>query len=131
MSKGLDLLAIDLGASSGRAMLGQFDGERVRLRELHRFSNGPVGLPDGIHWEMMSKEPLKKDGTFDTVNTSFWDSRTQTYRSFTRYFEGLVNDSDEVDVLGADNINIRAINLARGINILHAYQPLTIVCFGL
>ena len=53
MSKELDLVAIDLGASSGRAMLGQFDGERVRLRELHRFSNGPVGLPDGIHWDVL------------------------------------------------------------------------------
>jgi len=53
MSKGLDLVAIDLGASSGRAMLGQFDGNRVSLRELHRFSNGPVRLPDGIHWDVL------------------------------------------------------------------------------
>lgn len=53
MGKELDLVAIDLGASSGRAMLGQFDGERVRLRELHRFSNGPVALPDGIHWDVL------------------------------------------------------------------------------
>jgi len=68
-----------------------------------------MSSPDGIHWELMSNEPLNMVGTFDTVNTSFWDSNTQTYRSFTRYFEDLGEDSDEVDLLGADNINIRAI----------------------
>lgn len=44
-------LAIDLGAESGRAMLGRFDGERVTLDELHRFPNEPVRLPSGLHWD--------------------------------------------------------------------------------
>ncbi|MDQ3855235.1 MAG: FGGY family carbohydrate kinase, partial [Chloroflexota bacterium] len=43
-------LTVDLGAESGRALLGRFDGERVDLRELHRFPNEPVRLPDGLHW---------------------------------------------------------------------------------
>ena len=46
-------LAIDLGAESGRAMLGAFDGERLTLSELHRFGNGPVRLPDGLHWDVL------------------------------------------------------------------------------
>jgi rhamnulokinase len=46
-------LALDLGAESGRAMLGQFDGERIRLSEVHRFPNGPVHLPDGLHWDVL------------------------------------------------------------------------------
>jgi rhamnulokinase len=47
-----DLLAFDLGAESGRAILGRFDGERLRLIEVHRFANGPVRAPDGLHWNV-------------------------------------------------------------------------------
>jgi rhamnulokinase len=53
MSGRPSFLAFDLGAESGRAMLGQFDGERVRLSQVHRFPNGPVRLPDGLHWDVL------------------------------------------------------------------------------
>lgn len=43
-------LAIDIGASGGRAILGSFDGERVALKEVHRFENGPLALPGGLFW---------------------------------------------------------------------------------
>ena len=39
--------AIDLGAESGRVMLGRFDGDRLALEEAHRFPNVPVRLPTG------------------------------------------------------------------------------------
>jgi len=44
-------LAIDLGASSGRAVLGAFDGRKLSLREMSRFPNGPLSLPTGLHWD--------------------------------------------------------------------------------
>jgi rhamnulokinase len=50
----LQLLAIDLGAESGRAILGSFDGERIQLSEVHRFANTPVPLPDGLHWNVLA-----------------------------------------------------------------------------
>ena len=59
MSHQHNFLAFDLGAESGRAVLGQFDGERLRLSEVHRFPNGPVRLPDGggtgyrLHWDVL------------------------------------------------------------------------------
>ena len=38
----LKMLAIDLGASSGRGIVGKFDGNRLTLEENHRFPNEPV-----------------------------------------------------------------------------------------
>ncbi|MGE5598681.1 MAG: FGGY family carbohydrate kinase, partial [Bacteroidota bacterium] len=50
---GLKLLAFDLGAESGRAVLGRLDGRRLALTEVHRFANEPVLLPDGLHWDAL------------------------------------------------------------------------------
>jgi hypothetical protein len=69
--------------------------------------------PDGIHWELMQEEPLEMEGTFDTVNTAFWDARTQSYVGYTRYFEDLAMDDEESDLLGTDNVHIRAIQSSR------------------
>ncbi len=44
-------LAIDLGAESGRAMLGTIAGGKLELEELHRFANTPVRVPTGLHWD--------------------------------------------------------------------------------
>jgi len=46
-------LAIDLGASSGRVLLGRWDGVRFGLEELHRFPNTPVQLPGRLHWDIL------------------------------------------------------------------------------
>ena len=47
-----DYLALDLGAESGRGVLGAFDGERLTLDEVHRFPNGPVKMLDTLHWDV-------------------------------------------------------------------------------
>ena len=51
MAKIRNLLAFDLGASNGRAILGQFDGERITLRELHRFENNYVEMNGVFYWD--------------------------------------------------------------------------------
>jgi rhamnulokinase len=53
MSRVQSFLALDLGAESGRAMVGRFDGERLQITEAHRFPNVPVRLPDGLHWDIL------------------------------------------------------------------------------
>ena len=45
-------LAIDLGAESGRAMVGVLDDGRLALNEVHRFDNVPCRLPSGLHWSV-------------------------------------------------------------------------------
>ena len=45
-------LAFDLGAESGRAILGILSGANLALRELHRFPNTPVHLPQGMYWNV-------------------------------------------------------------------------------
>jgi rhamnulokinase len=47
------LLAFDLGAESGRGVLGRFDGQRLRLEVIHRFPNGPVRTLDSLHWDVL------------------------------------------------------------------------------
>ncbi len=46
-------LAFDLGAESGRGVLGRFDGTRIDLEEIHRFANGPVRVQDALHWDAL------------------------------------------------------------------------------
>ena len=53
MGVGQQFLAFDLGAESGRGVLGHFDGERLNLEELHRFPNGGVRVLDSLHWDVL------------------------------------------------------------------------------
>lgn len=47
-----NLLAFDLGASNGRAILGQFDGEKITMSELHRFENNYVEMNGVFYWDL-------------------------------------------------------------------------------
>src|SRR3984957_17640636 len=47
------LLAFDLGAESGRGLVGSFDGERLGLDVVHRFPNGAVQTLDTLHWDVL------------------------------------------------------------------------------
>ncbi|MEU5216644.1 FGGY-family carbohydrate kinase [Streptomyces sp. NPDC020807] len=46
--------AVDLGATSGRVILGRVGPDRLDLTEVHRFPNTPVRLPDGLRWDVLS-----------------------------------------------------------------------------
>jgi rhamnulokinase len=53
MSTTANFIAVDLGASNGRVLVGEWDGVRFGLRELHRFPNGPYNVMGRMHWDVL------------------------------------------------------------------------------
>src|SRR5512137_703889 len=49
----LRMVALDLGAESGRAVVGTFDGDRLAVEDAHRFPNVPVSLAGTLHWDFL------------------------------------------------------------------------------
>ena len=74
------VLAFDFGASSGRAMIGEYDGEKITLKEVHRFSNDPVIVGDTMHWDTLRlfyevKQGMikaKHAGGFQSIAVDTW-----------------------------------------------------------
>ncbi len=54
MTKTTNFLAFDLGAESGRAVVGRFDGEQLVLEEVHRFPNSPVRVYPSLYWNVLN-----------------------------------------------------------------------------
>ena len=74
------VLAFDFGASSGRAMIGTYEGGKLELKEIHRFSNDPVNLNGTLYWDVLRlffeiKQGITKavnDGGFDAIGIDTW-----------------------------------------------------------
>lgn len=74
------VLAIDFGASSGRAIVGTFNGEKIVLDEIHRFSNDPVSVNGTMYWDVLRlyheiKQSLikaKEYGKIDSLGIDTW-----------------------------------------------------------
>ena len=69
MGKKYKFLAFDFGASSGRAMLATFDGEKITLEEKHRFSNDPVNINGDLHWDVLRLFFEIKQGILKCANS--------------------------------------------------------------
>ena len=69
MKKQYKFLAFDFGASSGRAMLATFDGEKITLEEKHRFSNDPVSVNGDLHWDILRLFFEIKQGILKCANS--------------------------------------------------------------
>ncbi|HET6878746.1 MAG TPA: rhamnulokinase family protein [Pirellulales bacterium] len=55
-------LAVDLGASGGRVLGGTFDGERVRVEELHRFEHHAIEAAGSLYWNVLELWSQMRDG---------------------------------------------------------------------
>ena len=73
-------LALDLGAESGRGVVGSFDGERLALEEVRRFPNLPVRVLGRLHWDVLRQwEEVKatlaecrKSGALEGIGVDTW-----------------------------------------------------------
>ena len=82
MARACNYLAIDLGAESGRTIVGVLDGKHLSLTETHRFANGPVRVNDGLHWNVLrlwsdikegiGRTSAKIDKTLDSIGLDTW-----------------------------------------------------------
>jgi len=69
--------AVDLGASSGRVMVGRVSPESLELTEAHRFANRPVRVPEGLRWDVLALyagvlDGLRAAGQVDSVGIDSW-----------------------------------------------------------
>ena len=76
----MKILAFDYGASSGRAIIGRFDGKKIELEEIHRFLNEPVEINGALYWDILrlfhelKQGVLKADklGGADSMGIDTW-----------------------------------------------------------
>ena len=74
------VLAIDFGASGGRAMIGTLQEGKISIEEIHRFSNDPVILRGTMYWDVLRlfheiKQSLikaKQHGKIDSIAVDTW-----------------------------------------------------------
>jgi rhamnulokinase len=69
--------AVDLGASSGRVMVGRAGPDTLELTEAHRFPNRPVRVPEGLRWDILALyagvlDGLRAAGQVDSVGIDSW-----------------------------------------------------------
>lgn len=69
----MKILAFDYGASSGRSIIGDFDGNKLTLTETHRFNSDPVMLGDVFTWDFLRLFFEMKKGITNTVNMGYKD----------------------------------------------------------
>ncbi len=78
MSSSVRVAAVDLGATSGRVMVGDVGPGRLDLTEVHRFANRPVTAPDGsLRWDLggLHEEVLTglgAAGPVDSIGVDSW-----------------------------------------------------------
>ena len=72
-------LAFDLGAESGRAMVGSLDRGVLGLREIHRFANDPIREADSLRWdiprlwaEIRRGIQIASEQRFESVGVDCW-----------------------------------------------------------
>lgn len=109
--------AVDLGATSGRVMLGYVEDGMLRLEQVARFPNGPVAGPDGLHWDFTALYRHVIDGLAEAVRREPGIASIGIDSWAVDY--GLVHG----DELLAEPFHYRDDRTARGVETVHAKVP--------
>lgn len=109
--------AVDLGATSGRVMIGRVGDDTLELEEVARFPNGPVEREDGWHWDIEAlwahvrtglAEALRREPGIESVGIDSWAVDYALLRG---------------DELLAEPFHYRDARTARGVEAVHAVVP--------
>lgn len=73
-------LAVDIGASGGRAVVGSIENHTLRLREIHQFSNIPENIAGHHYWDVLrlflgvknSMVKAHEAGGFSSIGIDTW-----------------------------------------------------------
>ena len=65
-----EYIAVDLGAESGRVMLGNVSGQRLELQEIYRFSTGPIKIDGSLRWDFEKLFSNIKKGITEAVKST-------------------------------------------------------------
>lgn len=111
------VVAIDLGATSGRVIVGRVGERELTYEVVHRFPNGPVSHPDGLHWDV--------SGLFREIIKGL-----QSVGALGQHITSIGVDSWAVDygLLADENLlwepfHYRDDRTARGIDAVHRQKP--------
>jgi len=77
-----NILAVDLGAESGRVILGHWNGKKLRTREIYRFPNGMLRWNGTLRWNVvelwahilkgLAAAARETDGQVDSISVDSW-----------------------------------------------------------
>lgn len=109
--------AVDLGATSGRVMIGRIGDGRLDLELVSRFPNGPVEREDGLHWDFAAlyehvvaglAEAVRREPQVESIGIDSW---AVDY--------GLLRDGE----LLVEPFHYRDARTDRGVSEAHAITP--------
>ena len=109
--------AVDLGATSGRVVIGRIGQDTLDLELVARFPNGPIEREDGLHWDFGSlyghivdglAEAVRREPAIESIGIDSW---AVDY--------GLLRD----DELLAEPFHYRDERSERGVAEVHAIAP--------
>lgn len=108
--------AVDLGATSGRVILGHVGPDTIEMTQVARFANDPVRTGDGLHWNLWGlydavtsglREACRRDPSVQSIGVDSWAVDYALLRD-DRVLGAPFHYRDERTARGVDRVHARA-----------------------